>query len=396
MSMSSGPVQQGDPITHAKMAPSAQKRLLALDGGGIRGLIAIEVLAEIERILRASSGRGDAFRLADYFDYVAGPSTGAIIGTCVSLGMSVSQIRQFYDDNGSAMFDKASVLQRLRNEFDDRKLAQKLREVFDGFMPQDERARGDEHLTLGSRALKTLLLVVMRNASTDSPWPLSSNPLAWYAAPERPDCNLRLPLWQLVRASTAAPFYFPPEQVDIGDHRFLFVDGGVTTYNNPAFLLFLMATMRAYRLEWPTGGDRLLLVSVGTGIAAKANEHLSAADMNLRYNASTIPNALIFAAQNQQDLLCRVFGRCRAGAALDREVGALREEDGVSAGIPKLFTYLRYNADLSRDGLDRVGLSSVVPEEVQQMDSVDHVVQLREVGSATAQQVAVAHFAGFA
>jgi hypothetical protein len=38
----------------------------------------------------------------------------------------------------------------------------------------------------------------------------------------------------------------------------------------------------------------------------------------------------------------------------------------------------------------------VVPEEVQQMDSVDHVVQLREIGCATAQQVAVAHFAGFA
>jgi hypothetical protein len=53
-----------------------QKKLLAIDGGGIRGVLALEVLQWIEDLLKAKSARAD-FRLADYFDYIAGTSTGA-------------------------------------------------------------------------------------------------------------------------------------------------------------------------------------------------------------------------------------------------------------------------------------------------------------------------------
>ena len=59
-------------------------KLLALDGGGIRGLITIEVLAELERVLQQALGKDDKFVLADYFDYVAGTSTGAVIATCLA------------------------------------------------------------------------------------------------------------------------------------------------------------------------------------------------------------------------------------------------------------------------------------------------------------------------
>jgi len=55
------------------------KRLLALDGGGIRGLISLEILAEIEGQLRDRVGAGPAFVRADYFDYIGGTSTGGII-----------------------------------------------------------------------------------------------------------------------------------------------------------------------------------------------------------------------------------------------------------------------------------------------------------------------------
>jgi patatin-like phospholipase/acyl hydrolase len=67
-----------------------------------------------------------------------------------------------------------------------------------------------EDMTLGSDKLQTLLLLVLRSATTDSPWPLSNNPSAKYNDRNRADCNLLLPLWQLVRASTAAPTYFHP------------------------------------------------------------------------------------------------------------------------------------------------------------------------------------------
>src|SRR6185503_11720916 len=91
---------------HPKQQGTKPKRLLALDGGGIRGMISLEMLARIEQIVKERAG---AACLADYFDYVGGTSTGAIIATCISLGMSVDQIRKFYQDNGRGMFDKAGL-----------------------------------------------------------------------------------------------------------------------------------------------------------------------------------------------------------------------------------------------------------------------------------------------
>src|SRR5512132_3267244 len=87
-------------------------RLLALDGGGIRGIITIEVLAELERLLQTALGKDDSFVLADYFDYVAGTSTGAVIAACLSLGMRVDTIRQFYFDSAELMFSKSSLFKR--------------------------------------------------------------------------------------------------------------------------------------------------------------------------------------------------------------------------------------------------------------------------------------------
>ncbi len=364
-----------------KIKAPGQKKILTLDGGGIRGMMTVEILAGIENILRKSL-RNDKLVLADWFDFFAGTSTGAIIATCLSLGMSTDEIRQFYLDSGTEMFDKAFLLKRFRYTYEDEKLAGKLREVFGA------------DTTLGSDKLRTLLMMVMRNVTTDSPWPLSNNPFAKYNQKDRKDCNLNLPLWQLVRASTAAPVYFPPEVIDIKTHEFVFEDGGITTYNNPSFQAFLMATLEAYKLSWPAGKERLLVVSIGTGTSPKANADLDPSDMNLLYNAGSIPSALMFAALNEQDLLCRSFGDCLAGDMIDREVGDMIGMKGPVQ--PKLFTYVRYNAELTRDGLDALGLPDIEPKDVQKLDSTEHIAELQRVGKAVVEKkVMREHFAAF-
>jgi hypothetical protein len=166
-------------------------------------------------------------------------------------------------------------------------------------------------------------------------------------------------------------------------------------YNNPAFQLFLMATAKPYKLEWPAGEDKMLLISIGTGAAANANENLSPEQMNIVYNASSLPSALMFAALNEQDFLCRVFGNCLNGGEIDREVWDMKGDIGKGPVIPKLFTYMRYNAELTRTGLNGLGLPHIEPRSVQQLDSVDHISELQEVGRAVAKQVNIAHFAGF-
>jgi len=357
------------------------KKLLALDGGGIRGVITLEVLLRLESMLAEQLGAGDDFVLGDYFDYIGGTSTGAVIAAGLAKGLRVGELLGLYVTRCEEMFDHASLRRRYQYRYG----SEGLKELLQDKLGKDT--------TLGSEDLKTLLLIVVRNATTDSPWPLSNNPKALFNDPSREDNNLAIPLWQLVRASTAAPTYFPPELVTLGAHDFVFIDGAVTMYNNPAFQLFLMATLDAYRLCWPATESDLLLVSVGTGISPKADDHLRPGAMNLLFNANSVPAALMYAALNQQDLLCRVFGRCRHGAPIDREVGDLMHGQGLLE--KRLFSYVRYNADLSRRGLDDLGLNDVLPEEVQRLDSIQHIGDLRRVGQAAARDVAPEHLAGF-
>ena len=378
-----------------RIAALGPKKLLALDGGGIRGALTIEILADIEMKLQESRklcrklAPGAKFVLADYFDYVAGTSTGAIIATCISWGMTVAEIRSFYELNGESMFDRASFLKRISQyKYDDEALANTLRRVF-----VDDNG---ELAKLGSTRLKTLLMMVMRNASTDSPWWVSNNPEAKYNKPERREskkgCNLDVPLWQLVRASTAAPVFFPPEHVLFGDKVFEFVDGGITPHNNPAFQLFIMATHEAYNLRWPSGDDKMLLVSIGTG--SSPDTDVGFFGKNYGYQATHLPSHLMYGVLNEQDMLCRVFGKCLAGQELDREVGTMI---GTAGPInPKLFTYMRYNATLTRAGLDELGLHDISPENVGKLDSVESVGDLQRIGSAVAEQnVNIGDFNGF-
>jgi hypothetical protein len=361
-----------------RLARKGPRKLLAIDGGGIRGVLSLMVLDKIEKLLIGESKRKD-YRLADYFDYVSGTSTGGIIAAGIAMGMSVAEILAFYVDNGARMFDKASIFRRLQTKFESEPLALQLQGVF------------GSATTLGASEIESLLLLVMRNATTDSPWPISNNPFAKYSDPSHPGCNLKLPLWQLVRASTAAPTYFPPEVIDCGGKPFIFVDGGVTMYNNPAFQMFLMATVDRFWIKappekrgWKTGVDEMLIVSVGTGTSAGENYSLQPDEMNLLFNATTIPSALMYAALNEQDFLCRVFGDCVAGPLLDREIDTMMQSRGPLG--EKLFRYARYNAELTAAGLAALGCGDIEPSSVQKLDSIAAIPDLQRIGAAVAAQ----------
>lgn len=374
---------------HDILARTGPRRLLSIDGGGIRGAFAIEILAEMESTIRATHGAGSEFVLADYFDFVGGTSTGAIIACLVSLGLPVARIRDYYHEHGARIFTPVSwwrPMQKLRHRYRALQLEAMVRDQIGA------------DTTLGSDRLRTLLLIVMRNASTGSPWPVSSNPNARYAQPGSGN-NLALPLWQLLLASTAAPTYFPARSLSIQDavtgklQRYTFVDGGITVFNNPAYQLFTMATLPQYGLRWSTGEDSLLLISVGTGEIASTFEDLLPDQMHLLFNAQHVPEALMIAAQRQQDLLCRMHGRCLAGEPIDGEVGDLI---GERSAWPAHFTYCRYNLRLSPASLAAVGLSHIPVSHLSPMDSVAHIDELAEAGRAVGKaRVKAEHFRAF-
>ncbi|HMG14606.1 MAG TPA: patatin-like phospholipase family protein [Saprospiraceae bacterium] len=356
------------------------RKILSLDGGGIRGVLTLEILLELETQLKLALSKDDTFTLSDYFDYIGGTSTGAIIAAGLSKGMSVKELQDFYEQKGEAMFDKAFLLKRVKYFYNDGPLVQELKNIF-----------LDKDIDLNSGVLKTLLLIVTMNRSTDSPWPISNNPFAKYNASERPDCNLRIPLYQLIRASTAAPAYFRPETMQWDPNNpektFVFVDGGVSPYNNPAFLMYRMATQKPYGLNWKTGEKELLIVSVGTGSAPSPGSY-----DNLLDTITSLPNNLMYAMQVDQDINCRTVGRCIFGAAIDREIGDMIATDQNNAVLSldidtnRHFSYVRYNADLSEKGLKELGLNDIESDHVRQMDSVKYMPQMRRVGRAAGKK----------
>jgi hypothetical protein len=380
-----------------RVEPDGPKRLLSIDGGGIRGLISIEILARLETLLREAYGDPELL-LSDYFDYVAGTSTGAIIAAGISFGMTMDQIRQFYLDGSRVMLKPAPFLTRwLYHRYRATGLTKKLQEVLGdtrlgdpglpGLPPSDERR---------PTPLKTLLLLVMYRWDTHSPWPLSNNPKAKYnGGTEKEGNNMFVPLWKLVRASTAAPTFFPPEEICIGDQECIFVDGAVTPYNNPSYLLYTMATLEPYNLGWKKGEDQLLLVSVGTGSILKGDKKLKTDRMTMLYNAKNVPSALIYAATVESDKLCRIEGRCTVGEKLDSEIGDLRPLPSKPPP-PKSFTYVRYDPDLTETGLKELGLyPRIQPEDVLPLISGKHVSELQDVGRAYASKVSLADFGAF-
>src|SRR5690349_20203848 len=88
------------------LSKTSPKRILASDGGGIRGALTLGYLERIEAILRKQNGNDESFRLSHYFDLIGGTSIGSIIAACLAIGMKVSDITKMYMDLGARIFAK--------------------------------------------------------------------------------------------------------------------------------------------------------------------------------------------------------------------------------------------------------------------------------------------------
>ncbi len=366
------------------------KRILALDGGGIRGVFTLEVLLRIEKLLHDDYARQDPaqarnFTLRDHFSFLAGTSTGAIIATCLAWGMTVEHILNLYLEHGPGMFQPLPWYRPIKKylvaKFAAAPISEMLREIF-------VEADGSP-ATLASPQLRhgeknNLLMVVLRNHSTGSAWPLTNNPLARFNDPAAADCNTRIPLWRLVRASTAAPTFFPPEKIQLGPAEYVFVDGSITPYSNPALIAALTAILPGYHVNWPTGPDKIRVVSVGT-IAFSSELPVGDPRLWVGYFARSIPAALLQSIAWQQDYLCRCLGDCIFGAELDAEAGdliAAHLQLAPPAGR-SWFSYVRYNRTYKKQEMQRILREN---PRLARIDAVDAIPHLRAIGQEYAAE----------
>ena len=368
----------------------ATKRILALDGGGLRGMLTLGMLREVESILRERRDGDPAFRLCDYFDLIAGTSTGAIIAAALALGMTVDEVDAHYRNLGRVVF-KRSLLRwgALRAKYPAEKVQEALVSVY-----------GDR--LLGSPDLRTGLLVVSKRLDTGSTWPLTNHPNSKYferGAQAKTIANREYPLWQVVRASTAAPYFFDPESIRIGsggdDAKPVdgdFVDGGVSPHNNPALQALMTATMPGYRFGWASGEDRLLVVSLGTGKANAEVGHANLLTGTAAIHAVLSLKALMEDCGDQVETIMQWLSRSPTAREIDREIGKV---DAPLGGIP-LCSYLRYNVHLTSEWVEKhlgESINSEAMKALEAMDEPDNMEELSRLGQLAGRKlVEQSHF----
>ena len=183
-------------------------RVLAIDGGGIRGLIPALVLTELER----RAGR----RAYEMFDLIAGTSTGGILACalCAPDPLPASDLVQLYTEEGPKIFDR-SLFQRIRSADG------LLDEKYDDAALDSALERFLEH----KRLAETRPDLIVPSYDTALPGPYFFKTTKAKETPETDD----FPLSVVARATSAAPTYF--EALEAGDKAL--VDGGVFA-TNPA------------------------------------------------------------------------------------------------------------------------------------------------------------------
>ena len=357
-----------------RLKSKGPKRILSLDGGGIRGALTLGYLERIEQLLRQRH-KNPQLKLCEYFDLIGGTSTGSIIAAGLAIGMDVAEVKDMYLQLGGRVFTRNKPWKLLSAFFSVDNLREELENAFG-------------KITFGDSAVKTGLCIFAKRVDTGSTWSLINHPEGKYY-----DENKDILLRRFVRASTAAPTYFEPETIDVGRGQIgAFVDGGVSMVNNPALMMFLMASLKGFPFHWELGEDKILLVSIGTGTWRLLNNVDAVTGAWLATWASKVPSMLMYDASQQNQMLLQFLSNTKTRCQIDSEIG-----DMSSDLLPEkpLLTYLRYNAFLDENGMNELDLVDMIPklDSLRDMSAGKNRFDLAKIGEESAKrQVWDEHF----
>jgi hypothetical protein len=317
------------------------KRILALDGGGVKGVLTLGMLKVLEGELRRRAGDAEAFRLSDYYDLIGGTSTGAIIASGLALGLSVDELIELYMRLGPEVFGRSAgdgVFLQCR--FDSTKLRRALSSVL-------------STKTIGSQDLKTGLAIHAKRIDTGSAWVVTNHPLGvFYDPPAESNVfpNKRYRLVDLVLASAAAPTFFDEIVIDVefDDKRRpvqkgYFVDGAVSANNNPSLQLFMLALEPSYKFGWRAGADNLMMTSCGTGARRPSIEGRAFQGLPPGLRGVHALRAMVYDTQVQGVMIMQAFSAPKRPWRINSEIGDM---EGVCISGAPLLDYQRMDVTL--------------------------------------------------
>jgi patatin-like phospholipase/acyl hydrolase len=244
-----------------------QTCILTIDGGGIRGLVPARILVSLERKLQQRTGRREA-RLAEFFDLIAGTSTGGLI-TCLLLApgendwtpaFTAQDIVDLYLNHGAEIFD-ASLTKRVRS--------------LNGLRDERYEARGLERLIderVGDVWLSQLVKPCLITA-----YDVTRRKAKFFTQHDARNDDKDYPIKVVARATSAAPTYFEAMPGENGRTPYAYVDGGLFA-NNPT----MCAYVEAYRkLSGNPTAENMIILSLGTGQITKSYAYRSVKDWGM-------------------------------------------------------------------------------------------------------------------
>ncbi|KAL6414269.1 kinesin light chain [Ilyonectria robusta] len=226
--------------------------LLALDGGGIRGLSELIILEEIMRRVKHDLNMADDPLPVDFFDLIGGTSTGGLIALLLGrLRLSVPEARKAYVRIAKDVFSVPRYVKK--NKFDGQRLEEAVKQLL---REQSVGSSGEERMIDPSRpACKAFVCAVPQQDVR-----ARSGPRLFRTYNVRNNPTFDCTVWEASRATSAAPTYF--DSIAIGDEgeQETFVDGGLG-YNNP-----IEQVLEEASRIFP-GRKVACVVSIGTGLA---------------------------------------------------------------------------------------------------------------------------------
>ncbi len=258
--------------TNKPFSKKKKLRILSIDGGGIRGIIPAVILANLEQRLQSWSG-DPAAKLSDYFDFFAGTSTGGILA-CLYLiqhpdklteaKMSAAKVLEIFLERGHQTFAPpfseklASRKKLVENKYSAEPLEENLKKLLGAQTCMSQ---------LIKPALITAYDIINRQSVLFKSWQGLK------------DSNQDYKIWQVGRATSAAPGFFEPAIVDGYNNNAPLIDGSVFA-SNPAMCAFAEASNLAfstfnqdsYEGDFPNPAE-MILVSLSTGASNKVSDH---------------------------------------------------------------------------------------------------------------------------
>lgn len=334
----------------------------------MRGVVEVAFLEAVEAAYKRRFG--DGVKLCDLFHLVGGSSTGALIATAVALGHPMERIKDFYLTRAAAFFSYKRWWRFGRAP------------VFDCERLETEFRRDVGDLTLGDPLLKTLLAIMIKRLDTGSPWIVSNIPSAPYFE-DPPDGSFRgnrhFQLARLLRATTAAPLFFSQKAIRLhaDGAKGVFVDGGLSPYNDPSLALLQLARMKAFGLRWDLGAENLFVLSIGTGRQrVRIDAEVAARKGPLGVLAASLRSVL---SDNEMHTLTMMewIGQSAAPSPINSEIGDLVQD--TLCDTP-LFQFLRLDVPLDPDG--PLGLSQADAKRLARIDAPDTIAELYDLTRA--------------